>query len=318
MRAALVVFTLSLVAAWETSADASCMSQTYFAPSSGSRIPPGATIYVFPDVDDNVVVRVVGDGREIYTFNNAVEAGRNRAIAVRLEDEPLHSVTVEATRVGSHGERELGSATYTIDPSVAEPASSLEITAIERSKSEGVPACVSHDLLYFEPDVRAPAYRFEWARSEQAYRDGDRHVAIVKRNEHIDGNVFSVGNSGCGQDVIPMLWRETVLYVGVTPVGYEEWWRYRTPQEPIRIDLGALANRSWNDLYGDRFVDGREPPRPEPAELEPAELEAVEVAETPWLHLGLGALLGLLAGWPLGLLIGRRIFKTSRAGASRA
>lgn len=161
---------------------------------------------------------------------------------------------------------------------------------------------MSYDMLQITTSVEAPLYRFEWARSERAYREGDRHVALVRRTRARKplailheppppepDHHLAVGAAGCGQDVIPTLSEETTLFVGIAPVGFDGPDQHAVPRDPVRVDLGSRTSSATVP-----------------------EFESTEARETPLWQLALGALLGLLLGWPIGLVLGGRIARRRR------
>ena len=323
-----LVALFALVAIGESEAEASCSRNTEFAPDAGAVVPPNATTYIFPSFSSNVVVRVTSGSSEIEAFTWTVGRGLYEVIAVSPETSGLSSYTIEVSFVADGRTHALESATYRVDAGLAatgESPAAADVVGVVRAKTEGMMACASYDELFLSVDIEAPAYAVEWARSERAYRDGDRQAAIVKRYSKL-GNVVMLGHSGCGRNVLRPSEVQSI-YVGITPLRFDSFFGAPSKEEPFRIDIDAVPVKSWEAVESMPAPTSRagltlpsatlglhesNPP------LEPPPVLLSDSGSAPAIHIAIASVLGLLLGWCTGLVIGRFLFCRRRKTIARA
>jgi hypothetical protein len=299
---------LALILAAAQPADAKCAGPgVAFAPESGDTagvtwvfVPSysGAKIEVASSVEMHAEITEVSDNDTFRAYRVSVS---HRVAGALGAGDRSYNVRV----VGQYGTEDTASYRLTGD---RRPYPGPALLADGRYDKDAW-TCSHTDAVTARPSVDAWAYRIEWARTEAAYRAGDREILVVPASMKAfwggaEAPRIELGHLNCFGETIPADALAETAYLGIIPLG--PWAEGDAPDHPIAVRSG-------------------EPPRIEVvqpvAEPEPASTteypcghslaHALDTAPRPSpgsLPLGLLlALAGALAGLPLGIRASRRL-----------
>lgn len=330
--------TAALLTGIARQASAKCAGPSIaFAPADGSHVEPGVTWVFIPGYlgDKTVEITVRSDGETLpatitqvsrnetfTTYRVAVDGTPGAGSLERLR------YTVDA-EVQYDDWKSRGSASYqtgthqTPDHDVATPPAAEPVLLLDPSYHHSQWSCSYTDKVTATPSQHAPAYRIEWARSEDAYRRGIRSTVVVpwsmkvfwlsseRINAEPPGAELQLGHVSCFGETIPAEALARTVYLGIVPLRGDA--DVAAPADPIAVRSGdplrveylglvepvVAESPNADDDTADRYICGY-------ARARMAERDA------PTLPFGvpfgvLFAALGLLAGIGLGGRVSRTL-----------
>lgn len=319
-RVALSLCALALVLGVARVAEADCAGPgLVVAPASGAST--AGVSWVFAPAHENVEISVGARYGVESIVEKVSETGAFAAYRVEVRFRPVPELPPRpgyTVRVKSAYGRSLV-AGYIRTEAGAAPTERVLLENARYVKDAWT--CSHTDAVIARPSVEAAAYRIEWAATEAAYRAGERSVLVVpasmsafwgSRGEN-KGPAIELGYLNCFGPTIPEQALAETVYLGIAPLG-----SWPTPEAPAN----PIAVRSGNPPHIEVLGDPEPETEPAPVEyqcgfavshFEEAVAEPPSPAE-PELPLSLLlALLGVLAGLPLGWSLSRRLSPAATA-----
>jgi hypothetical protein len=186
MRTAFVVLVAAagLTAAPLDAAAKCAYPSPFIGPVSGSALPPSPTLWVFGRSSiDRVEVWVGGTELSIAT-SVAWSTEDMTVLEVGVDYSGPESIEVRVFDDSRGGEGwPTTTATYTIDPNWAPPASASAPVTIRAAEQETFQWSCSHkNSVTLNLDTDAPSYRFEWAPTRAMWDAGERTVYTLPQS----------------------------------------------------------------------------------------------------------------------------------------
>lgn len=218
------------------------MPRSSLAPGADSVLPPGPVLHLFSwRAASTPLVRIEAYGRDV-AFEREVVSETRDVLSERISI-PVGrgDLTVFVDGEAHH---------YRIDPHWSRgPARTVNVTRAEHDVWSWT--CSHTDAFYLWPSVDAPAYRVEWARTADDYRQGRRQSLVVPHDPAVffadpDATaLIGLGFLSClGETFDPA---ELPVYVGVTalhPDGSED---DASPEPAVIGPAGAFVPHAVAD-----------------------------------------------------------------------
>ncbi len=169
-----------LLASIPIAAGALCMQpRPFFAPGDGTRLPRNPTVFFFVP------------GGTGYEFD--VRDGQGEAVPFRVRREPagerdrvwVLAIAIEEGTVWIAASSQLGPtfAEYPVGPVAPPDRAPVRVTDVTLETRRW--SCSFKSVHTLALSTPAPAYRLEWATSEEAYRRGARSAIILPRSRDL-------------------------------------------------------------------------------------------------------------------------------------